>query len=592
MAETQKQEKEERIDVKLGVPVSVGVGLAGNLFGDAEEAVPTPDFSPQPEGGNAPGQGGGFQFGGGEEEDMMASMMERMGPPPPGVDMEELKQMVSQGAAEGRQMREQAQAQQEGGPAPGQEGGWRPSRQEAYEEQMQDRAPLTSKAEFRESSGKESPSWWKKLVYGLTAGVAGETDYSFEHKLERAYQEHVAPQMRARAEQERKAGVMEEFAGAAKVDMGAMVGMGKGVLMVPESQMGSFSGLIKDFNAQKATGSINLSQWLEGAPNVDLPPDIATKMIPLLTAVMKDKEVTSWPEFVKRFPAEAREWEAFKSGLKMDENAAKAAKEKQKAVDLQAKMSNLTNNPEQLGGYLQRLGEDVPSGDALEADLAALLGPETGGDPDAQIAAAKASNVSEFGGNYVWQVASLNPENQEWAKSYLKREGLAFRAGTGPVKKYKGTYRSVREGIRKDQTKIEAPKIVVSQEKVDSYAEEARISKVEARNTLRPTAKEQREAKKDFKDAQKKKYDDFMWYHFPDEHLATLVARKESKEYIDKVTQRTQRDELVGGGVIEKAGATQATDADIADYAERTGLTPEEARKAFENDPDIRITGG
>lgn len=591
MAETQKQEKEERIDLKIGVPVSVGVGLAGNLFGDAEEAIPTPGFSPQPQGGSAPGQGGGFQFGGGEEEDMYASMMEGMGEPPPGVDPEQLKQMVSQAASEGQQMRAQAETQRAEAPAPGQ-GDWEPSRREAYEAQMADQPPLTSKAEFREGRGKESPSWWKKLVYGLTAGVAGETDYSFEHKLNRAYQEHIAPQMRAREEQARKAGVMEEFAGGKMADIGELIGMEPGELMVPESQMGSFSGLIKDFNAQKATGSINLSQWLEGAPNVDLPPDIATKMIPLLTAVMKDEEVTSWPEFVKRFPEEAQEWESFKSGLKQAENAAKSTADKQKAVDLQAKMSNLTNNPEQLGSYLSRLGEDIPSSGNLDADMDAIFGAETGGDPEAQLAAAKASTVSEFGGNYVWQVASLAPEHKEWATNYLKREGLAFRVGGGPVKKYKGTYRSIREGIRRDQVKVNAPKVVVSEEDVDSYSEAAKISKVEARNTLKPTAKEQREAKKDFNDAQKLKYDEFMWYHFPDEHLATLRARKESKEYIAKVTKRTQRDELIGGGVIEKAGATQATDVDIAEYADRLGITEEEARAAFEDDPDIRIIGG
>lgn len=590
MAEAQKQEKEERIDIKLGVPVSVGIGLSENLFGDAEEAIPTPDFSPKPQGGSAPGQGGGFQFGGGEEEDMYASMMEGMGEPPPGVDPEELKQMVSQASAEGQQMREQAEAERAEAPAPGQ-GDWEPSRRAAFEAGMADRQPITSKAEFKE--GKKSPEWWKKLMYTFSAGIVGENEYGFERKMDKAYQEHIAPQLEARAEQDRKASLLKEFAGGPMTDIGAMIGMEPGELMVPESQIGSMSGLLKDFNAQKATGSINLSEWLEGAPNVDLPPDIATKMIPLLTAVMKDKEVTSWPEFVKRFPAEAREWESFKSGLKKDENADRASAEKQTSVNLLQQMNLLTNNSEQLGSYLSMVGEQVPSGGDFTAELDAMFGAETGGDPEAQLAAAKASTISDFGGNYVWQVASLNPQHKDWAKSYLKREGLSFRVGGGPVKKYKGTYRSVREGIRRDQIKVEVPKAPVStQEEVDLFADAQEMSKVDARRALRPTAKEQRETKKDFRDAQKLKYDEFMWYHFPDEHLETLMARNETKEYVDRVTKRTQRDELIGGGVIQKAGATQATKADISEYAVRLGITEEEARKAFEDDPDIRITGG
>lgn len=223
----QKPEKEERIDLKVGVPVSVGTGLAARIFGmDAEEAIPSPDFSPQGQGGAPPGQGENLQFnkGGGqgdpEEEEMMASMMEVMGEIPQGVKPEEVQAMVAQGAGQMKQMRAEREASQPqarsapagqpGGATPTSASGGIPTSEEALVQAREAPTEVTSKKDFRAEAGK-SPEWWKKLMHTFSGGIVGETEQGFERKLDRAYAEHIAPQLEARAEQERQRNVTERF---------------------------------------------------------------------------------------------------------------------------------------------------------------------------------------------------------------------------------------------------------------------------------------------------------------------------------------------------------------------------------------------
>ena len=231
--QTQKpepQQKEEKFSIKFDAPVSMAEQISSVFGVGADEAIPTPDFD------SPPGQGEGFKFGGGEEEDMLQSVMAGMEKPPKGVDMQKVQQMVADGAGAVKQMRAEAQPTP-GAPAgqtnateqpadgqimtldpraqgrvpPGQPGGRVPTQAEAYERGMQTPPEITTRGEFEEGK-KQSPEWWKKLAFMFSKGNFGDTQGTFDQKMDEAYAEFIEPEIRKQAEFNRQTANMEKFA--------------------------------------------------------------------------------------------------------------------------------------------------------------------------------------------------------------------------------------------------------------------------------------------------------------------------------------------------------------------------------------------
>jgi len=532
-------QKEERFDVAFKGPISSLPGIVGFFGGEEDEE----------EGGGVKPQLTGPQEESQFSQEDIDEYVRQNGPPPPGVELPKPTVATPTGQ-EGAPGAPAPGAPEPEAPAPGQEGRL-PTRLEAYEEARQPLPSITTREEFREKKGIEAPPWWKKMLRDFALGGPGKSMEEFETKAEEAYQKFIEPEARERAEQVRQAGVTERFAGPRQRDVGKMIGMKEGEFLVPESQMGSYAGVIGAYNKAQNAEPVNFSTIIPGAPDIDIPPEMAKAMVPLITQMMRAGKVTSWAQFAKDHPKEYKEIKDYESSLKESEAEKKASKEKQGAPDLFAEKRSLVDDPAQLGEYLGRIGEEAP---AAGFDISL--------DEEGEVPA----DIGPFADNYLWQRNKINPKYKEWSDNFLKNEGLAFRRpptsrevqahaaenemtkdearvamGPGEIKRYKGTYRAINGAMRRDK---------IPQGTVDK----------------------------------------FLGYHFPDEHEKDLVKRGESQEYIDSVTKITQRDVTPGGGVIQGFGA-KADRAAVQAYADAKGITYDEALEDFRQDPNTRLVG-
>jgi len=257
MPDTQRQEpkeKEEQITISGKFPVSFAQQLEGFFGGSSEEAIPSPDFSP-------PGQNGNM-FEGVSQEDFEAASS-AIGPPPPGVQTPRFKQAAVQNQ-----------------PPPGQPGGIIPSatqeepaeevptrlptRIEAYAEAKKPLPPVTTREEFGKTA--KVPSWWRRMLYDFSVGVPGASQGEVDRRIEKAYQEHIEPQTRARAEKQRQAEVEEKFAVGEQFNVASLMGFPEGeTLMMDIDKLGQLTPLIlrKVEEQINLKNSINLREMLQ-----------------------------------------------------------------------------------------------------------------------------------------------------------------------------------------------------------------------------------------------------------------------------------------------------------------------------------------
>lgn len=457
-----KPEKEERIDLKIGVPVSVGMGLSERLFGSPEEAVPAPDFSPQGQGGPPPGQSeGGLQFGkdngqGGqgdpEEEEMMAAVMERMGGGeiPAGVNPQEVMAMVSQGAGQIKQLRANAEQQKQTATTPpGQPGGTVPSpgglptQEEALAQQREAPVEVTSKKEFREGeeAGK-APEWWKKLIYQFSGGIAGESEAGFQRKLDRAYAEHVAPQLEARAEQERQRTITERFAPETEDELVEWT-FGNQTVKLARKDTKSILGLVeKAWDRENAENEkVNLRTLFPDDPNA--PDMILSKELALQYGefyidqknaglgtgrdLLKVKNPKLWKELEDHEQAQAKEL-----------IQARAAAEEKIAKKQVSPSSLETARQRDVLGSFGEYGRDT------SPDLQNYIR-GVGTYKTSQLDDEQYKNYRE-NARILQHSQDKQSINRDWAKEEIKKKGFYFMNG----KRYAGNYSTVRKNIMRD----------------------------------------------------------------------------------------------------------------------------------------------
>ena len=457
-----KPEKEERIDLKIGVPVSVGMGLSERLFGSPEEAVPAPDFSPQGQGGPPPGQSeGGLQFGkdngqGGqgdpEEEEMMAAVMERMGGGeiPAGVNPKEVMAMVSQGAGQIKQLRANAEQQrQTATPPPGQPGGTvpapggLPTQEEALAQQREPTQTITSKKDFREGeeAGK-SPEWWKKLMYTFSGGIAGESEAGFQRKLDRAYAEHIAPQLEAKAEQERQRGVTERFAPETDEELVEWTFGGR-TFELPRKDTSAVMRLIEkewDEKLEKEE-EVSLRTFFPDDPNA---PDIQlSKELALQYAEFyvdqKNEGLGTGRDLLKvKNPKLWKELE--------DHEQAQAKELIQARADAEEKINKKQVSPSSIETARQRevLGSFGDYGRDTSPDLQNYI-KAVGTYKTSQLDDEQYKNYRE-NARILQHSQDTQSINRDWAKEEIKKKGFYFMNG----KRYAGNYSTVRKNIMRD----------------------------------------------------------------------------------------------------------------------------------------------
>lgn len=585
--QSQPQEKEEQFNVSFKGPISSLAQIAGAVGLDqGGESQPTETMSPD----EFLGRGGG---GSAEHEELfanahpddVAAIEQRMGQRPRGVQIPESAYKMPPG-------RPPQPAGQAGIPKFTGGSGGLPSQREAFEYSMQAPPPIQTKQEFE--AGQESPSWWRIMMADFAGGAPGAGREELNARMDKAYQESIQKQMQDRSEFERKQGIVEKFATNLR-DVGKMIGMEAGEFMVPESQMGSYAGMMgkyRDANNQKTVNFSTMKNaqgelLMPGAPDVDFPPAIAKSMIPLITNMMKEGKVTSWPQFVKEYPEEAKEWERFKSGLKKDE----AAVVKQKFPDDLSEKRALIRDPRQMNEYLTRIGEDV----TMQIGNAYMEGQTiTAVDSDGEVV-----DIGPIADNYLWQIRKRDPAYRDWAKEYLREEGLAFR--TPPSR---DATRSYIEGLMRSEGVI-TEKQKPTTRSINKYANEYMAANEITEEEFKAQSKKAigRGEFKRYKGGYRSinnqmrrdripvlEIDKFLGYHFPEEHSKNMLRRGKGEDYVGAMTEKILKDVTPGGGVIQGFG-TKVDRSDLEDYAEAKGITFEEALEEARQNPDIRLVG-
>jgi len=373
--------------------------------------------------------------------------------------------------------------------------------------------------------------------------------------------------------------------------------MKPGEFMVPENSAGSFAGIIGKYVEAENAEPINFSDLVKGAPDVDLPPEFAIKMIPLITQMMKEGKVTSWPQFTHEYPEEAREWERFKSAEKIKVEEAKAGITKQEVPDDISEKQALIRDPRQMNEYLNMLGEDVilkVGGDYLQGQAITAVDSEN-----------KDVDVGPAADNYLWQIRKQNPAYKDWADNYLKEEGLAFRKppGRNAVGKY-------IEGLMRSEGRITG-KQKPSTKTINRFASEYMVAnemteeefKGQAKKAIgRGEFKRYRGGYRSINNQMRRdkipvaEIDKFLGYHFREEHSKDMDRRGKDTNYIESMTKKILKDvtpgtEEEGGGAVVQGFGTKVDRATLEAYADAKGITFEEALEEARQNPDIRLVG-